>query len=225
MLIPYAPSDNKYYYSSLTISKSATTNNPNDPTTYNAVGQTITYTCTVTNSGDQDLPILPTAQVTVTDFSGQLPCNTDLAPGQSVSVTSPPYTITQGDIDTGFVKNYASGYYGTGIFANNIALITAATPTKATPILTWNQIGSVPYGTPLTIPTATDQNNNPIAGTFTYVDQNNNPITEGQVLPVGTYTITATFTPTDTTDYTSGGTVTNSITVTPANNPKTPIIK
>lgn len=104
-----------------------------------------------------------------------------------------------------FTPTDTTDYASDGIVTNLITVTPANNPIKINPILTWNPIGNIPYGTPLTIPTATDQNNNPIAGSFAYVDQNNNPVSQSQVLPVDTYTGTAIFTPDDTTNYVSGG--------------------
>jgi len=77
---------------------------------------------------------------------------------------------------------------------------------KATPILSWAAPASIVYGTPLS-----GVQLNAIAsvsGTFTYSPGG------GTVLTVGKYTLLATFTPADTADYTSGGAVTTSISVT-----------
>jgi hypothetical protein len=76
---------------------------------------------------------------------------------------------------------------------------------------------SIVYGTALSSgqldATATDPTTeNPIAGAFAYTDQNNNSLTQGQVLPAGTHTVTANFT-TDDPNYNSGVTVTAQITV------------
>jgi hypothetical protein len=66
---------------------------------------------------------------------------------------------------------------------------------KATPVITWANPATITYGTPL----STTQLNatTTVAGTFSY-----NP-TAGTVLTEGSYGLAATFTPTDTTDYTT----------------------
>jgi gliding motility-associated-like protein/uncharacterized repeat protein (TIGR01451 family) len=74
-----------------------------DPATYDAVGQTITYTITVTNTGTVTLT---NVQVTdpLTGLSATIP---SLAPGASETFTE-TYTITQADIDAGEVVNTAT---------------------------------------------------------------------------------------------------------------------
>ena len=79
---------------------------------------------------------------------------------------------------------------------------------QATPALTWPQPASIVHGAPVG-GTQLDATAN-VPGTFTYSPA------AGTVLAVGTHTLTATFTPADTTDYTSGGTVSTQITVLPA---------
>jgi kumamolisin len=70
------------------------------------------------------------------------------------------------------------------------------TVNKATPTITWAAPGSIIYGTALS---STQLNaTSTIAGTFTYLPAN------GTVLGAGQQTLTASFTPTDTTDYTTG---------------------
>lgn len=116
---------------SLTLSGSATTN------TYDAAGQTITYTYIVTNSGTVDL--------TATEGGGSFQieecingvgyCNNynglqifkgTLAPGQSFSFTSKPYTITQYDLDYGYVVDNASAMIATyGYLSSNQITLTA----------------------------------------------------------------------------------------------------
>jgi YVTN family beta-propeller protein len=79
---------------------------------------------------------------------------------------------------------------------------------KATPTLGWVTPAAITYGTKLS---ATQLNATSSApGTFTY----SSPL--GTAFAAGGHTVTATFTPTDATDYTSGGTIAVNITVTPA---------
>ena len=88
-----------------------------------------------------------------------------------------------------------------GYAVQTIAL--SGTGTQATPTITWATPSAITYGTPLSAiqlnATAS------VAGTFTY-----SPAV-GTVLNAGTQTLTVTFTPTDTTDYT---TATASVTLT-----------
>jgi len=77
------------------------------------------------------------------------------------------------------------------------------TVNQATPGITWNAPAAIIYGTVLS---GTQLNaTSPVAGTFTYSPAS------GTVLTAGGHTVTATFTPTDTTDYT---TATANVTVT-----------
>jgi uncharacterized repeat protein (TIGR01451 family) len=83
------------------------TKTPN-PLTYSASGQTITYTYTVKNTGNVNI----LEPITVHDnkiLGGQITIGTSdgvLAVGQSITGTA-TYTITQADMDTGFVTNSA----------------------------------------------------------------------------------------------------------------------
>src|SRR5208282_5196205 len=64
---------------------------------------------------------------------------------------------------------------------------------KATPIITWSNPASIPYGTPLSSTQLNATANVP--GTFAYSPA------AGTILPAGTQTLTAAFTPSDTVDY------------------------
>jgi len=97
----------------LAIRQLATTNNPTDPTTYNAIGQTITYTYTVTNSGNVNI----TAPINVIDNKIAtspitIQSNGNLSPGNCISGTS-TYIIAQSDLKTGYMTNQA---FATGSF-------------------------------------------------------------------------------------------------------------
>ncbi len=80
-------------------------------------------------------------------------------------------------------------------------LYKAATVTKnvaaelATPVITWETPAAIAYGTPLSA-TQQDATAN-VSGTFTYTQA------VGTVLAVGTHTLSVTFTPGDTTNYTT----------------------
>lgn len=87
----------------LTLTKTA------NPTTFNNIGQTITYNYVVTNSGTMDIG--PT-QFVVTDAGIPTPLNcgntdTTLAPSKTVNCTI-SYTVTQADMNTGTINTTAT---------------------------------------------------------------------------------------------------------------------
>ena len=103
----------------LTITKSAV------PITYNAAGQPITYTYTVTNSGNVNI----TAPINVIDNKIAtspitIQSNGTLSPGNCISGTS-TYTIAQSDLKTGYVTNQA---FATGSF-NQVTINSINTAT------------------------------------------------------------------------------------------------
>jgi YVTN family beta-propeller protein len=109
----------------LTINKYAS------PTNYSAIGQNITYTYNVTNSGNVNIR----GPITVTDNrtgTTQI-SSSDLAPGQSVTGTA-NYTITQADLNAGSVTNaaFATGTFnGTEIKSTNSTSIVTAVQSPA----------------------------------------------------------------------------------------------
>ena len=76
------------------------------PTTYSTIGQTITYTYTLKNTGSGDLsaPFTVTDNVAATNCSG---APATLASGGSFTCTG-TYQVTQSDLDTGTVTNTAT---------------------------------------------------------------------------------------------------------------------
>jgi uncharacterized repeat protein (TIGR01451 family) len=102
--IYYQPTNVLAANPSLTLTKSAF------PTTYSTVGQTITYTYVVTNSGNVDI----SGPITVTDnkIGTVTISSSSLAVGASGSGTA-TYTITQADLNNSSVTNtaYASGTF------------------------------------------------------------------------------------------------------------------
>ena len=189
-------------YPALTITKSAS------PTTYATVGQTITYTYTVTNSGNVNI----TGPINIIDsrINGLISIyNTDLGPGQSVIGTE-NYTITQTDIDAGSVTN--SAYASNNNTNSNTVNVTVNATQQVIPIIIWNNPADIVYGTPLSN-TQLDANAS-VPGKFVYTPA------AGTILSAGLgQTLSTIFTPTDIGNYTTA-TVSVSINVTQS----TPII-
>ena len=93
---------NAVWKPALTLAKTAT------PQTYSKVGDIISYSYLLTNSGNVWLK----APFAVTDNKVAVTCPAApiwLAPGRSITCTA-SYTITQADLDAGSVKNTAQGH-------------------------------------------------------------------------------------------------------------------
>ncbi|WP_373396617.1 hypothetical protein V8V91_17880 [Algoriphagus halophilus] len=118
-----------------------------DVTTYDQVGDVITYTLTVSNTGNETLD-----NVTLTDpLTGLNQAIGSMTPAQVVTVTE-TYTIVQGDIDVGQVVNTATV---TATDATNANLSDTATSTvtanrsssieltKVADVTTYDQEGDV----------------------------------------------------------------------------------
>jgi len=113
-----------------------------NPTTYNTVGQTITYTYTIKNTSNIDLPgpftVSDNKVASVTCASGPL------APGASLNCTG-TYTITQADLNAGSVTNIATAstiYNGSTVTSNQAtATITSTGVINTGAIATYTQGG------------------------------------------------------------------------------------
>jgi len=147
---------------------------------------------TLNSSGSSACPLLssgsPTAGTLAAGASCQLPISfTPTAAG----ALNGSLVLTDTNLNAA-----APGYATQGITLNG-------TGTQATPAITWATPAAITYGTPLS---ATQLNaSSTVAGTFAY-----SPLA-GTVLSAGQQTLKVTFTPTDTTDYT---TATASVTLT-----------
>lgn len=88
---------------SLSLEKSATLNDENGDG-FPQAGETITYDFTINNTGDQDL-----SNIVITDalLGGDICTIPFLAAGATSSSCSATYTLTQTDIDNGFIINQA----------------------------------------------------------------------------------------------------------------------
>jgi Bacterial pre-peptidase C-terminal domain len=98
----------------------------------------------------------------------------------------------------------------------------AFTINKDTPVITWQQPAPITYGTTLAaiLDAAASFNSSVVSGSFSYTATpaggTASAVTASTVPPAGSYTLTATFTPTDSSDYVSGGKATVSLTVSKA---------
>src|SRR5436309_1370709 len=179
----------------LTLAKSAS------PTTYNAVGQVITYTYTITNSGNTTLA----GPFTVNDnkIVGAISCaSSPLAPGASTTCYS-SHTITQADIDWGSITNTATAS-GNGVNSNQASATVNAILTKsltlaksASPTTYSTDAQTITYTY-----TITNSGNTTLAGPFTVNDNKivgaiscaSGPLAPGASTPCSSppYTITQT---------------------------------
>ena len=118
----------------------------------------------------------------------------------TLTVSVPPYGA--GSSTTGLISATASSpNFSNNVTASDIVIF------QQPPAITWATPANIVFGTPLS---ATQLNaSSPVAGSFSY-----SPVA-GTVLSVGPHTLTATFTPNDTTDYTTA-TATVTLTVIPA---------
>jgi len=171
-----------------------------------AYGQTVTATAAVTPASGTGTP---TGTVTFSIDGGTAVAQT-LAAGVAAypinGLIAGTHTIT---------ANYA----GDTNFGSAPQMQISVTVTKATPVVSWTPTaGTQAYGTAISSATLNATINNGIAGSMTYTAQMGAaspiPLSAGStILTVGSYTLTAMFTPTDTADYTSASsTVTYTVT-------------
>jgi hypothetical protein len=108
--------------------------------------------------------------------------------------------LSGGATSAGGFNGYAAGSYtigvtysGDGNYASGVAS-TTLTINKANPPLNWVTPANITYGTPLSA-TQLNPTSGGVAGAFVFTPAS------GTVLPVGSHTLSATFTPADSTDY------------------------
>jgi hypothetical protein len=155
----------------------------NSPITY---GGTVTFTATISSG--------PTGG-TVTFYNGATSIGVATINGEIATLTTSSLIAGSHTITANWPGN------------SNYAAITSGAITqvvnKATPAIFWNSPAAITYGTALG--SAQLDATSTVAGAFSYSPA------AGTVLSSGAHTITATFTPTDTTDY---ATATDSVSVT-----------
>ena len=114
------------------------------PVTYNAVGQTISYTYTIRNSGNVTLDGPFSVADDKATVSVTQPVEGELSPNEECTATA-TYTITQADLDAGSVTNIATATNGTvtsGATATvNAVKSPALSLTKSALPVTYNAVG------------------------------------------------------------------------------------
>lgn len=155
---------------------------------------------------DKKAPVIsgPTISPATPVFPQAVTANYSCTDGGSGVVSCGSSQFSPGTSGTGNIATPVDSSVGTHTFTVNAqdAVGNGSTPSsvtytvsQATPVLTWSTPAPITYGTALSITQLNAAANVP--GTFVY-----NPVT-GTVLKAGTQTLSVTFTPTDTTDYTT----------------------
>ncbi len=172
------------------------------PTTYDAVGDIISYSYLLTNSGNVTLsgPFTVTDDKATDEACPATP--TSLAPGESVTCTA-SYTIMQADLDAGSVTNVAAGhgFWGTTPIDSDtdtetvtatqtpkLAIVKTASPT------TFDAVGDIINYSYL----LTNSGNVTLSGPFTVTDDKATdeacPATPASLAPGESVTCTASYT-------------------------------
>lgn len=169
-------------------------------------GQSFTMSVKVSDTATGHTSIIPTGTITFTDTFGTT--ITQLNNGNAISLNSSGSATLSGVVLNGIgphtiAANY-SGVTGSYQASSNTGEITV---TQVVPAITWNTSGSISYGTSLNgLLTATATNGSAtIPGSFAYTatPSGGSPVsvTSATILAAGSYTLTASFTPADTTTY------------------------
>ena len=151
-------------------------------------GNSVTFTATV--SPPAGTTLLPTGSVVFSDGTtmlGTMPLSSGVATLSTSTLAVGSHTIS-------------AAYGGDSIFATSTKTLTEQINSN-TPILTWATPAAITYGTALSATqlnaTAANALGTALPGTFVYTPA------AGAVPNAGSQTLSVTFTPTDTTDYTS----------------------
>jgi CSLREA domain-containing protein len=185
----------------LTINGGTTTTAANASVTYSPSSQLVALAATVTST----VGTVTNGMVTFTILNGATPVGSPSSGNVSNGSASANYTLPGGtQAGTYTIQAVYSGGTLTGSSDSSHTL----TVMKATPVISWSNPASIPFGSAITSTQLNATANVP--GTFVY-----NP-PAGTVLPVGNnQTLSAQFTPSDSTDYV-GATASVQISVTPA---------
>ena len=143
-------------------------------------GTPLTFTSTVSGIGN-----VPTGTINFESGIAIL-CTATLASGQA---------SCQASLSKLGPSSITASYLGDAAYTIGTSTATTITITQATPAINWPSPAAITYGTALSA-TQLDATS-PVAGTFAYTPAG------GAILSAGQQTLNVTFTPTDTTDYTT----------------------
>jgi sugar lactone lactonase YvrE len=162
---------------------------------------------TITNTGTADLPapVFSIGGANASEFSSANTCQAGVKVGASCSVAVTFAPVAQGAAAAllSITDNSASN--------SPLQVPLSGYAVQTTPTVLWTpSVSSLAYGTPLSsgvLDATASANGSTVPGTFSYAATiaggSPQPITQTTVLAVGAYILTTTFSPTDTTDYTS----------------------
>jgi hypothetical protein len=171
---------------------------PTDGADYSAANATVTLTV---NKAPLTVTPSPASKVYGTAnpaFTGSI---TGLVAGDTITATyaSGATTTTPVGVYSSGVNAIAATLSDPGNKLGNYTLtqsVGTLTITQATTVLTWANPAPIAYGTPLSS-TQLNATSGGVAGTFVYTPP------AGTILPAGSQSLSVTFTPTDTADYSS----------------------
>ena len=169
---------------SLTSSKVTTTTLLSANTTTPTYGQQVVLTATLLTSPTNVGSLTPTGNVTFKDGGTTI---------GTVAVSGGVATLNITSLGAG-TRSITATYAGNTNFIASTSPPLGVIVGKATPVITWANPSSITYETLLS--SVQLNATTTVAGTFAYSQA------AYTLLPVGTYTISTTFTPTDSTDYT-----------------------
>ena len=159
-------------------------------------GQPVTFTATITPATPTAAPA-PTGSITFAEGAATL---------ATVAVSSNSASFTTSALTAGS-HNITAAYSGDALYSASTSPVLLQTVNQAAPVITWNTPAPITYGTVLDATQLNATAN--ISGTFVYTPA------AGTVLTAGTQTLSLTFTPADTLNYTSAA-ATVLLTVNPA---------
>jgi sugar lactone lactonase YvrE len=176
------------------------------PTTVNT-GQAVSITATVTDTQTGNTSTVPTGGVTFTDTVGG--STTSLNSGNAVTLNGAGKAILAGvTFNAAGTHTITATYTGvSSVFATSTNTTTVTVTTLIVPTITWAQPSAIFAGAPLSgVLNATATNNGTaVPGTFAYTAtlEGGSPVTVtgASTLTSGSYTLNATFTPTNTTTF------------------------
>jgi len=189
-------------------------------TVLSAGTHTLSVTFTPTDTTDYATPAAVTTSITVTQSTatvtlGNLTQTYTGSPLSATATTNPTGLKVALTYNGSTTPPTTVGSYTVVATINDTNYTGSATGTftitPATPVLSWAAPASIAYGTALSgaqLDATASNNESPVAGSFVYTPP------AGTVLSVGTHTLSAQFTPSDTTDYTTPAPVTTSLSVT-----------